>query len=385
MTSAAEVSSLAGALVEANDRLLGLIELTGVAVDSLDANEQITRILNVALGLLPADAATLTGAATLHVGAADSSWAHTMQAEAFVDDDTSIELTMHRNVEPFGTPEHKIAQAVANLVARAARIAALHANEVNRAVLVRDHGAAAALAQGMIPPPGSEPVVEGVALHARTEPARLAGGDLYVWGAHGDRLGFAVGDVSGKGLPAAVMMATVASATQNALRRFSQDGAEECMSAIHRWVSRQLSDAGMFVTLCVGLWTPGTGEIEMVNAGHSPIVLVTADGTQRIPASAPPIGVLDTLEAEVWTRTPAHEEVLVIGSDGLTEQEDPDGVAVGEDAFDQLVAEKAACTNDATDLANALFNHVAEHAVDADQSDDRTAMIIRFRSGDEQS
>lgn len=368
---------MAGALVEANDRLLGLMALTEVSADSLEPERQIEQILTIAVELLAASRAVVHGPVTVVVGGtADNE--HQVTAVAQVDEDRELSVSFTRNGSPFGTPEQKIAQAVANLTARATRIGALHASALKQEVMVREHAAAARLAQGVLPPAGTEPTVSGVSVFAHTQPARLAGGDLYSWAQDGDRLGFAVGDVSGKGLPAAVMMASVVSAVQSAFRRLIHRGPDACIQAVHDATSAAFSDAGMFVTLCLGIWDPEVGELCVVNAGHSPVVSLAGGGASRIVATAPPIGVLDSINPDVVTWSPAAGDALILATDGMTEQENADGAMVGEDRFDDLARTAGRAGATAAVLGEALFAAVAEHAGNMDPGDDRTAMVLRF-------
>src|SRR5207245_39628 len=118
------------------------------------------------------------------------------------------------------------------------------------------------------------------AIHARMVPAREVGGDFYDFFLLGkDRLGFVVGDVSGKGVPAAIFMAvcrTLLKAT--ALQNVS---AGDCLKYVNDVLVRQ-SDSAMFVTIFYGILNIATGELEYCIGGHNPPYILSSSGDLRV-------------------------------------------------------------------------------------------------------
>lgn len=375
------LDSMTAALVDANDRLLGLIKLVAVAGESLDETTTVNALLQAALPLLDADAAEFVGATVHRVGDRRGDTADYHAAVRRNDEEQELTVHVWRASSPFGTPERKLLDGVATLLRNAVRTARLHTEGLNQAIVAREHAAAARLTAAVLPDPSDIPSRAGIETFARLTPARTTGGDLYAWDLINGDLWFAVGDVSGKGLPAAVQMTTVMSAITGAFARHHQGGVQAVFEFVERMVFDNLSDAGMFVTLVIGrvLAHPRPASaftLEIANAGHSPVVFATGATAERIAASAPPLGVLAGHLPAVTTLEVTERSALVIATDGFTEQESANGHALGENEFDRLVHELADAP--AREIGDRLFDAVLTHGQDCDQSDDRTLMILSF-------
>jgi len=380
------LASMTGALVDANDRLLGLISLTEVAGESLDEATAVRALLASTMPLLDADAAELVAATSHRVGTpTQDPSAHRVEVIRH-DGDQQLTLRVWRRNAPFGTPERKLLDGVANLLTNAVRTARMHQTGLRQAVVEREHAAAARLTAAVLPDPLDSPKRSSIDTFARLTPARLTGGDLYAWDLIDGDLWFAVGDVSGKGLPAAVQMTTIMSALTGGLARHHQRGVGAVFEFVERMVFGNLSDAGMFVTLAVGRVlahpTPNSDfTVEIANAGHSPVVFCSGGLTRRVAASAPPVGVLLNQLPVVEVLEVSAPAALVLATDGFTEQEDAQGQAFGEDEFDQLIAAATSTDStafDATALGEHLFEQLHAHSGDCEQSDDRTLVAVTF-------
>jgi len=376
------LTSMTGALVDANDRLLSLISLTAVAGESLDEATAVRALLESTIPLLQADAAELAGTTVHRVGSATgTSSTHAVEVTRH-DGDQELTLRVWRSTSPFGTPERKLLDGVANLLANAVRTARMHRVGLSQAIVAREHAAAARLTSAVLPDPLTSPNRQGVEMFAKLTPARLTGGDLYAWDMIEGDLWFAVGDVSGKGLPAAVQMTTIMSAITGAFVRHHQRGVRAVFDFVERMVFGNLSDAGMFVTLTIGrvLAHPSPNSrftIEIANAGHSPIVFAHGSTARRVAATAPPLGVLANHSPEIELLEVPGNAALVIATDGFTEQENPDGAAFGEDEFDQLVAARSV-GHGAKEIGDHLFDQLHAHTQSQEQSDDRTLVVMSF-------
>ena len=342
------VELLAGALVDANDQLLAMYELASITADSLDEAEVAGRILERAKQLLGADAVHIDTVPAHAIGDADLveelSTAATQEtagqseiARSTATDSAGRSATVSalRRDRHFGTADLKMLDAVAAMLSGAIHTARLHEAAVAQAVLTKDHDTASLLAQSALP--RWLPELPQADIYARSEPARLAGGDLYCFDIVDEVLHFAVGDVSGKGLPAAMMMTNVISASNAAFHRHGHEGPGAVLRAVDRWMYQSLSDAGMFVTLLVGSYDPGSAEVALANAGHSPVILQTLDDeAQILLADHPPVGVLplDTSNGSGDTGAQRYSigngDQLVVASDGITEQLGSGGQMFGE-------------------------------------------------------
>ncbi len=157
------------------------------------------------------------------------------------------------------------------------------------------------------------------------EPAREIGGDLFDFQAGPDGCWyFTIGDVSGKGVPAALLMAVV----QTLWKRSIQDGDRPAaaLGRINRSVC-QGGHNGMFVTMWAGRLDPASGELEWANAGHSPPVRISPGGRMsRVGGpSGLVVGVLDSTIYQTGSVELGRGDALLFFTDGLTETQDPGG------------------------------------------------------------
>jgi sigma-B regulation protein RsbU (phosphoserine phosphatase) len=166
--------------------------------------------------------------------------------------------------------------------------------------------------------PGESPELHGWELAARCVPARTVGGDFYDWQQlTPGLLSVTVGDVMGKGMAAALLMAGV----REVLRAVEPDNSPACavQTAATR-LEERLTRSGSFVTLFHAHLDLATGRLRYVDAGHGYALLCRADGcTERLPARGLPLGVLDDEVYDEGVVTMEPGDVLIIYSDGLTE------------------------------------------------------------------
>jgi sigma-B regulation protein RsbU (phosphoserine phosphatase) len=242
--------------------------------------------------------------------------------------------------------------------------------------------AARELQIGMVPtffpPPTPERPVE---IFAMMEPAREVGGDLYDFFDLPDgSLCFLVGDVSGKGVPAALFMARAKNLVRlvtDLLRR--PDGELAAPAEILGRVNRELchDNVGMmFVTLFLGMLQPRTGELRFCNAGHGPPYRIRGKSVEPLAVAAgPPLGIRPHAIYGTDTLRLDPGDALYLYSDGITEAADASGALFSED---RLAAALCNASGGAADLVSAVAEAVTAFVGDAHRSDDITAMAIRL-------
>ena len=213
-------------------------------------------------------------------------------------------------------------------------------------------------------------------LYALLNPAKEVGGDLYDFTLKGDQLYFAIGDVSGKGVPAALMMAI----TRAALRFVGGLGLpmNETMGRINNSVSDTNSN-NMFVTLFVGRIDLKTLHIDFCNAGHNPLVILPPDGKPYfLKAKANlAIGLIEDFvyEAESIDLTPGTR--IIAYTDGVNEAENAAKELYGNDRLLETIRQMdRSMTSDAA--VNLLFDSVKRFADGNPQNDDVTLMSIQL-------
>ncbi len=185
--------------------------------------------------------------------------------------------------------------------------------------------AARRIQMGLLPNPretlGSD---RRFALAAALEPARTVGGDFYdCFMIDPDRLFFVVADVSGKGLPAALFMASVKSHTKSSALRIAGP-VGEMLSHAQGEIERENPEQ-LFVTAFAGVLDVNTGELQLANAGHEPPFARTQRGApERLAiAGGPPLCVMEGFEYPTSVRQLARGEWLCIVTDGVTEAMNP--------------------------------------------------------------
>ena len=365
------IDSLAEALVDAQDQLLALYELATLTTESLDESECVKPIVERASRLLDADEMHFTLTDEIPDGDLTS---------IAVENSSGLTGTLYarRTAAPFGTADQKLLRAVAHIALGAVQTSRLHADAVSQAVVARDHDTASNLAQMALP--SWRPIIDGLDMFARSDPARMAGGDLFTFAESENGLHFVVGDVSGKGLPAAMMMATIISSANAALHSHGSNP-EETLRSIDSWVFDYLSGSGLFVTILAGTINKTTGELRVANAGHSPVVAVLDGVPKMIEATAPPVGVLPlditTLEEQQLKLAP--NDRFVVCSDGFSEQLNPEEEMFGED---RLFDEVSDLSHDASTIGPMLFSKLDAFANGATQTDDRTLVIVDYQRSD---
>ena len=225
--------------------------------------------------------------------------------------------------------------------------------------------------QGRLTPPAITQA-EGVVTAVHYVPAMWVGGDYCdVWMLPDGRLTWAIGDVSGKGLPAALVMATLHGALRTGLS-FSDDLAAAVTRLNEHLLSHTPED--LFVTLVVGLFDPSSGQLDYVNAGHLPLVLAGPDGqTEMITEPGnPPIGIVEF--PYVAGRCLVPPETMLLGvTDGITECMRGDE-EFGMEGLCKLASERAG--EPARSIVGLIADAAREFEESLSQRDDTTVLAI---------
>ena len=225
--------------------------------------------------------------------------------------------------------------------------------------------------------PQDFPQREDCDLYAIVQPAKEVGGDLYDFLDAGDSLFFLVGDVSGKGVPAAMFMAIA----RAAFRFIGAMGLP--MNEVMGRVNNCLCDGNkndMFVTIFAGRLNLKTGEMTYCNAGHNPIVVVGPDGSASFLRAKPNLaaGLFENFPYEEERLTLKHGSRLVLYTDGVTEAERADKGQFGEKALLKW-AEKLNPSASANGATLDLYAHVKHFTGDAEQNDDITILSLVWK------
>ena len=209
-----------------------------------------------------------------------------------------------------------------------------------------------------------------------TRPANTVGGDFFdILPLPDGRVVIAVGDVAGKGSPAALLMALLLAM----LRTLVDEGMETArlVARLNVQVARH-SPASRFITLFFGLYDPRDGRLEFVNAGHLPPLVRHAGGHfERIDndAGGLALGMFANATYETRAVTIAPGDTLVLYSDGITEAENDKGAAFEETGLQGAIAANA--MRDADGLARSLLAATEAYAGEVKLVDDLTALVLK--------
>jgi sigma-B regulation protein RsbU (phosphoserine phosphatase) len=210
---------------------------------------------------------------------------------------------------------------------------------------------------------------------ARVVPAKAVGGDFYVYFPLGpERLVFAVGDVSDKGVPAALFMARTLTLLRTVGRELADPG--EILARVNAELVPD-NDECMFVTVFCGVLDLVSGELVCASAGHEAPLVLSATGEWAywpVP-SGPPLGLSDQVELPVSRRVLASGEVLLLYTDGVTDAADPAGRLLTTDGLIKLLRTLKPAQ---PELEDEVLQRVQGFAGGADQTDDITLFALRF-------
>jgi sigma-B regulation protein RsbU (phosphoserine phosphatase) len=267
----------------------------------------------------------------------------------------------------------KLLQALGEQAGALVETALLHEQALVQERLRRDMELAATIQAGLLA--GAPPPVPGLQVVGRFRPAADVGGDFYHHRLRPDgQLTFSVGDVSGKGLAAALIMGM----SRNILRGSSQwlHRPRSVLELVNADLYEDLNRVHTFVTAFLGYYDPRRCRVRFANAGHSPVVYAAAGESPRLlAATGLPLGVFsDSIFDEDSVRLAAGD-VLVIATDGFAEATNPDASTFGYERLMDLVRELAPGPADA--IADGLFAAITDFGQGTPQDDDQTLLVLK--------
>jgi sigma-B regulation protein RsbU (phosphoserine phosphatase) len=231
--------------------------------------------------------------------------------------------------------------------------------------------------------PRSVPRIEGITIAGRTQPARLIGGDLYDFFDLGaGRTGFLCADVSGKGIPAALMMANlqaIARGHSGRKRDWPSLRPEEFVEVLNQELTGRFGD-NRYATLFWCEFDAETRTLQYINAGNPSPILIRSDGVvERLASDGFPIGMFATAKYLAQELCLSAGATLVIFSDGLTDALNVSGEEFGDERVVQCCLGMAAGT-EAQDVAEQLTRAATEWSAGVEPFDDTTLVVITVES-----
>ncbi len=254
-------------------------------------------------------------------------------------------------------------------------ITALQQQTAAREAIESELRIAGEIQSSFLPPPLSVAERQRVDFSAFIKPAREAGGDLYDGFFLPDGRFFTlVGDVSGKGVSAAVFMALAAMAVRTLAPKVTDPGA--LLAQVNRLLCER-NETMQFVTACAVFFDPATGELTWANAGHPLAAVISASGvlTWLEGPRAAPLGVFEETAFATQRHTLAANETLLVYSDGVSEAMDAQSTLFGSDRIQQCLAGSTLTASSQT--VERIVGAVLAHQAEAPQADDITLVALR--------
>jgi phosphoserine phosphatase RsbU/P len=222
----------------------------------------------------------------------------------------------------FSKDDLNLLTVMANVAANRIEYARFAEVEQARQLMARDLEQAAEIQQGFLP--AVAPAVRGLDVAGHNAPCRTVGGDYFDFFPYGDsRIAMVLGDVSGKGMPASLLMMGLQARVQVLIEE--PKSLAEVMTRLNRITSANCP-SNRFITLFFCILDGDTGDLTFCNAGHNPPLIIRANGQyEQLKGGGPVIGILPTVDyLEFHTRLEIGD-ILVIYSDGVTEANNPYG------------------------------------------------------------
>ena len=249
--------------------------------------------------------------------------------------------------------------------------ARLYEEALEKRRIEEELGVAHRIQQSLLP--SQFPVVPWGEIHARNVSSRGVGGDYYeVFDEPGDRTMFAVGDVSGKGIPAALLMSTLQSAFLATCRAYRQ--LDEICTHVNQFIVERTTPE-RYATFFVGA-IDDDSQLTYVNAGHNPPLLVGSGQPRRLMGGGMPLGLFPDRSYEVQQVELRAGDLLVCFSDGVTETFDPAGEEFGETRLLETIGQLRNRTVEK--LVEGIYRELDDFNAGSGQTDDVTLLVVSF-------
>ena len=223
--------------------------------------------------------------------------------------------------------------------------------------------------------PQSLPKLANLEIAAKFSPARAIGGDLYDFLSYSQsRTALVIGDISGKGAPAAIYAALVSGILRS--HAPMEPAPAEMLAAVNYSLAERRID-GQFCSLIYSVWDDANRTLQIANSGLPRPVLCHKGKIQMIEATGLPLGLFDDAEYDEFIFQAEPEDVFVFFSDGILDASNRAGELFGRTRVEKIIAECWA--NSADSMVKSIFKAVADHATGVETFDDQTVVAIKVK------
>jgi sigma-B regulation protein RsbU (phosphoserine phosphatase) len=230
--------------------------------------------------------------------------------------------------------------------------------------------------------PGADPQISGLDIAGNSIYCEETGGDYYDYLTRGiaqtGKIGVVVGDVSDHGVPSALLMTTARAFLR---QRFSTSGSlNQIVSDANRQLSRDVKESGRFMTLFLCEVDRTNAIIHWVNAGHEPAMIfdpIRADFAE-LTGGGLPLGVSEKNPYQKFQCNIEPGQIILIGTDGIWESQNPAGEMFGKDRFKNVVQEH--CDKSAKKILSAVMQEIDDFSQAQEKADDVTLVVVKVVS-----
>ena len=283
-----------------------------------------------------------------------------------------VNLSDRRSGQPFTAGDQKLIAAIATQIGTAIQNARLVRASLMQERLLHEMELAHDLQMKLLP--AGSIVAPDAVVAARVMPAESVGGDFYNLFRLGDRrVGAMIGDVSGHGYQAALIMALTMSASAIHAQTTADPG--ETLHALFSTVRDELATTEMFISAFYGVVDRVRGELLYANTGHPHAFVVGPDGNcERLTAKDPPLGMASSQPKTTRRSWSPQQDLLVLFTDGLSDARSSGGQRLGEEALLEIIRKYR--RESPAEILTRLIDLVEAHSGNTPRRDDQTIVLL---------
>jgi sigma-B regulation protein RsbU (phosphoserine phosphatase) len=284
-----------------------------------------------------------------------------------------VNLSDRRSRQPYSAGDQKLVAAIATQIGTAIQNARLVRSSLDQQRLLQEMFLAHDLQMKLLPKPTI--VAPEAEVAARVVPAESVGGDFYhLFRMPRNRTGVMIGDVSGHGYRAALIMALAMSAS--AIHAQSSKDPGEMLSMLIGSLREELATTEMYISIFFGVIDHAAGKLRYANTGHPHAFVIDEAGkAQRLAADSPPLGLTDVAPSASSTAWQKEKNLLVLFTDGIVDVRNSEGTRIGEAAVLQRILKNR--NKPPAKIVESVFDLLKTYGGEANSPDDLTLLVLR--------
>ena len=284
-----------------------------------------------------------------------------------------VNLSDRRSKQPYSAGDQKLVAAIATQIGTAIQNARLVKSSLEQQRLLHEMYLAHDLQMKLLPNPAI--VAPEAEVSARVVPAESVGGDFYhLFRMPRNRTGVMIGDVSGHGYRAALIMALAMSASAIHAQNTRDPG--EMLATLFGSLREELSSTEMYISVFFGVIDHGAGKLRYANNGHPHAFRVDGEGVAfRLEADIPPMGLTDSAPHAGSVPWQKGSDILVLFTDGIVDSRNAAGERLGEQVVLEVIIRDRA--KSPAEILEAVFDLLHEHSGEIPSPDDLTLLVLK--------